>query len=208
MFRIIKDGVSLGLVERPTYITKADNGCFVLCPEAQARGIAYRDIPYHVIGRPPMEGAEDVMLEAVDGGGEIDKATGTGGILFVTLAEAGSIDAVTAAEHAELFAEWTYPVKYEAGKIVRDPYDGMLYKVNEGQGHTSQEDWAPHKTPALWTKIADPAEEWPAWSQPIGAHDAYDKGDKVSHKDRHWQSTVAANVWEPGVYGWDDVTEE
>ena len=206
MFRIIKDGVSIGLTEQPTYITKADNGCYVLCPEAQARGIAYQDTPYHVIGRPPMEGAEDVMLEAVDGGSEIDKATGTGGIMFVTLAESGSIDAITAAEHAELFAEWTYPVAYKAGQIRRYGVDGTLYKCL--LDHTSQADWTPDKSVSLWVAVSDPAEEWPAWSQPVGAHDAYGKGDQVSHKDRHWRSTVAANVWEPGVYGWDDVTEE
>ena len=32
-----------------------------------------------------------------------------GGIVFVTMAEAGSIDLVTAAEHADLFAEWNLP---------------------------------------------------------------------------------------------------
>ena len=42
----------------------------------------------------------------------------------------------------------------------------------------------------------------PAWVQPTGAHDAYMKGDRVSHNGGTWTSTVAANVWEPGVYGW------
>ena len=53
-------------------------------------------------------------------------------------------------------------------------------------------------------KAGDPAEEWPEWSQPIGAHDAYAAGDKVSHNSKHWVSNVNANVWEPGVYGWDE----
>ena len=26
---------------------------------------------------------------------------------------------------------------------------------------------------SLWVSISDPAEEWPEWSQPLGAHDAY-----------------------------------
>ena len=35
MFKIIKasSGESLGMTEAPTYIKKADNGCYNLCPE-------------------------------------------------------------------------------------------------------------------------------------------------------------------------------
>ena len=58
---------------------------------------------------------------------------------------------------------------------------------------------------SLWSKTSDPAEEWPEWSQPVGAHDAYAFGAKVSHNGKHWTSTTANNVWEPGVYGWEEV---
>lgn len=125
------------------------------------------------------------------------------GIAFVTMAEAGSIDDTTAGEHTDLFSPWAYPVEYKQGNIRQ--YNGELYRCV--QDHTSQEDWTPDKTASLWTKIADPAEEWPAWVQPIGAHDAYNQGDKVSHKDKHWTSDVDANVWEPGVYGWTEAEE-
>lgn len=123
-------------------------------------------------------------------------------VAFVTLAEAGSIDGETAAEHAELFAEWAYPIAYTVGQIRR--YQGMLYKCV--QAHTSQADWTPDTAASLWSKTNDPAEEWPEWSQPVGAHDAYSKGDKVSHSGKHWTSTADSNVWEPGVYGWTEVT--
>ena len=46
------------------------------------------------------------------------------------------------------------------------------------------------------------AQEWPVWSQPTGAHDAYSAGDRVSHNGKHWTSNADGNVWEPGVYGW------
>lgn len=58
--------------------------------------------------------------------------------------------------------------------------------------------------PSLWVAIADPSEEWPTWAQPIGATDAYMNGDKVSYNDKHYISTVDNNVWEPGVYGWEE----
>jgi hypothetical protein len=43
----------------------------------------------------------------------------------------------------------------------------------------------------------------PAWVQPSGAHDAYNTGDRVTHNNQIWVSTVDANTWEPGVYGWE-----
>jgi hypothetical protein len=56
----------------------------------------------------------------------------------------------------------------------------------------------------LWTEVAAPG-EIPDWKQPTGAQDAYAKGDKVKHNEKIWVSTIDANVWEPGVYGWDEV---
>jgi hypothetical protein len=42
----------------------------------------------------------------------------------------------------------------------------------------------------------------PAWVQPTGAGDAYALGARVTHNAQIWVSTQAANVWEPGVFGW------
>ncbi len=124
-------------------------------------------------------------------------------IAFVTLTESGQIDDVTATENVDQFSPWAYPVAYAQGNIRR--HGGVLYRCN--QAHTSQADWAPDVAASLWSKIGDPTEEWPEWSQPVGAHDAYEAGAKVAHNGKHWTSDVAANVWEPGVYGWTEVTE-
>lgn len=124
-------------------------------------------------------------------------------ITFVALCETGTLDAVTASEHAELFAEWAYPIAYTVGQLRR--HNGKLYKCV--QAHTSQEDRTPDVSASLWSVAVDPAEEWPAWSQPVGAHDAYAAGDKVSHNGKHWTSDVDGNVWEPGVYGWTEYAE-
>lgn len=122
---------------------------------------------------------------------------------FVILAEAGQIDDTTAAEHAAQFSTWAPHVAYKAGAIRL--YEGCLYRCI--QAHTSQEGWEPPKAESLWVKIADPAEEWPAWSQPISAHDAYRAGDKVSHSEKKWTSDLDGNVWEPGVYGWTEYVD-
>lgn len=46
---------------------------------------------------------------------------------------------------------------------------------------------------------------YPAWAQPTGAHDAYPLNAMVRHNGKNWRSTVAANVWAPGVYGWVEI---
>lgn len=116
----------------------------------------------------------------------------------IELASAWTNDA-DALEMVELFPAWRAPQSYIVGERVR--HDGQLYKCV--QAHTSQTGWEPGSTPALWVRVS--VEEWPEWVQPTGAADAYNTGDKVSHNEKHWVSTADANVWEPGVYGWEKV---
>lgn len=42
-----------------------------------------------------------------------------------------------------------------------------------------------------------------AWVAPTGAHDAYPEGWLVKHNAKTWRSLTPANVWEPGVSGWE-----
>lgn len=102
----------------------------------------------------------------------------------------------------ELFPVWSgEKINYKTGDRVQ--YNELLYKCL--QNHISQEDWTPDVAVSLWVEVSDPSEEFPEWKQPSGAHDAYQKGDKVSHNDKHWISDVDNNVWEPSVYGWTEV---
>lgn len=101
-----------------------------------------------------------------------------------------------------LFPVWESGVEYIVGD--RRQYNELLYRCV--QAHTSQDDWTPDITPALWVRTS--TEEWPEWIQPQGAHDAYNNGDKVSHLGKHWISIVDANIWEPSVYGWNEVVPE
>ena len=124
-------------------------------------------------------------------------------IAFVVLAESGQIDAVTASEQSSLFSPWEPGINYTVGNLRQ--YDDALYRCV--QAHKSQAGWEPDKAASLWAVTSNPAEEWPAWSPPLGAHDAYSAGDKVSHNGKHWTSAMDGNVWEPGTYGWDEITE-
>ena len=129
---------------------------------------------------------------------EIDDNTLTANIVFVTLAENGTIDEVTATEHLSAFVAWEPNTSYIIGNL--RAYEDKLYKCI--QTHTSQENWTPDTTPALWKVAGDPTDEWPEWSQPIGASDVYMQGDKCSYNGNHWISIVDNNSWAPGVYGW------
>lgn len=101
-------------------------------------------------------------------------------------------------EFVDLFVNWGEEIEYAVGDRVK--FGDTLYKCV--QAHTSQSDWTPDVTPALWTRVT--VEEWPEWVQPTGAQDAYMAGDKVAHNEKHWTSDVDNNVWEPGVYGWTE----
>lgn len=103
-----------------------------------------------------------------------------------------------------LFPDWKVGDNYEQGGILR--YNGKLYRISQ-KVTGAQADHTPDKAVSLYKKIGEPTGGLFPWSQPQGAHDAYKKGDKVSHKGETWVSTVGNNVWEPGVYGWEEAKE-
>lgn len=123
-------------------------------------------------------------------------------IMFVQMSQDKVFDDITISEHAELFPEWSENWTGKAGTILRD--EEKLYRSIHDITNTAQ-NTKPSETPSMWTLVANPNEEYPEWVQPIGVHDAYALNDKVSHNNKHWISTVDGNVWEPEVYGWEEV---
>jgi len=101
----------------------------------------------------------------------------------------------------ELFPAWKPGISVVVDEVYQ--HNDNLYRVI--QSHTTQLDWPPEIVPALFTQVAPPG-VIPEWVQPAGAHDAYQMGDVVIHNGIHWISTADNNVWEPGVYGWNEVT--
>ena len=117
----------------------------------------------------------------------------------VSLGDEDAIEAV------ELFPTWKSGTSYATDERIR--YGEKLYRCV--QAHTSQADWTPDATPALWTEVAKPG-EIPVWKQPTGAQDAYNKGDKVWYPAKDttvYESTIDNNVWSPADYpqGWMEV---
>ena len=73
-------------------------------------------------------------------------------------AAATSLPDGEAAAAVELFPKWSEHIGEAVipGQRMSDTDDSgvlRLYKVREGKGHTTQADWAPHLTPAMWVVI-------------------------------------------------------
>lgn len=157
MIKIIKDGTSLGMTEAPTYVRQAENGCFVLCQEAEATGIAHNGTVYHLLGREALEGAESVILEAADAGAEIQAAgesaannaklsgqLSAAAKLYVQAAT--DVQDETALEMPDLFRTWEEALAagttLAQNSIVND--GGTLYRVVSAGGVILQAHQPPH----------------------------------------------------------------
>lgn len=157
MIKIIKDGTILGMTEAPTYVRQAENGCFVLCQEAEATGIAHNGTVYHLLGREALEGAESVILEAADAGAEIQAAgesaannaklsgqLSAAAKLYVQAAT--DVPDETALEMPDLFKTWEEVLaagqNVAQNAIIND--GGTLYRVVAAGGVLPQEHQPPH----------------------------------------------------------------
>ena len=124
---------------------------------------------------------------------------------FVEQSELGNVDEETAAQHAELFEAWAVGVEYTVGAMRQ--YNGLLYKCL--QAHTSQEDWTPDATPALWVQAAAPNEYREIKDGMLSTEAfALDEIGWYKEKDNLYKSLIAANVYTPDTYpsGWENVT--
>lgn len=113
---------------------------------------------------------------------------------------AESLEDSEAAYTPRIFEKWEKEQQYEIGKRVC--YNDKLYKVIIA--HTSQDGWEPDVAVSLFAEVLIPDPTViPEWVQPSSTN-PYMKGDKVRHNNKNWISTYDYNVWEPGVYGWDE----
>ena len=112
-----------------------------------------------------------------------------------------------ALECVRLYRLWETGKNYSIGEYLTYGQNGVgdpqLYKVV--QAHTSQANWTPEATPALYDAIGLDNSGYPIWSQPTGAHDAYNTGDIVNYNDTLYRSLIDGNVYSPDGYpaGWE-----
>lgn len=103
-----------------------------------------------------------------------------------------------------LWPEWSADsVSYKVDDVVQ--HADHLWRCE--QAHTSQESWTPDAAPSLWSQIDIAGDGVDVWTQPTGAHNAYNVGDRVHYptaSDPIYVSTIDGNVWSPDAYpqGW------
>ncbi len=148
--------------------------------------------------------------ERITGGGVMNKIQAAEQLRKALQIFAQSLTDEQAMEIATVYPAWTYPEQYKADDIrtygensVGDP---QLFRCV--QAHTSQAAWTPDATPALWVAIGLAPDGVPVWSQPTGAHDAYNTGDRVHYPDKNspiYRSKYDGNVYSPDIWpaGWE-----
>lgn len=83
MYRIIKiDGTELGITDSVNYIKIGASGNFAFAPEKDAVGVAFNSVAYNLVGHSEIEGADTVVVSAIDGGAEVNSIANTINILL------------------------------------------------------------------------------------------------------------------------------
>lgn len=118
-------------------------------------------------------------------------------------------DESTMMEVADMYPQYAVGKAYKTGDVfsygVNKDGETQLYQVL--QPHTSAAEWKPGEAVSLYKAIGITPQGYPIWTQPLGATDAYQKGDIVQDEGELWISTIDNNVWKPGVYGWEKYAE-
>lgn len=118
----------------------------------------------------------------------------------------GSLSDEQAMEVVAIYDPWQIGKSYSVGEFLTYGKNGVgdpqLYKV--AQTHTSQADWTPDNTASLYTAVGLDDSGYPVWSQPTGAHDAYNRGDIVNYNGVLYESVIDGNTYSPDAYpaGW------
>lgn len=114
-------------------------------------------------------------------------------------------------EVATVFPKYVVGKAYKVKEIFAYGENGVgdpqLYQVL--QAHTSTAEWTPDTAVSLYKKVGVTEDGYPEWVQPLGASDAYNTGDVVSHNGVLYKSIIDGNVWSPDSYpqGWEVYVE-
>lgn len=139
--------------ETKEVVNEYDNSTYSLAGEI----VDHRDGTVSVkMGKPTeTENAVDAVVALT---GEVVTVKRAAALRPMIEQAAKSFTDAEAAKSPELVARWADHI----GEVVAPgdrmsdvDNDGVLhvYRVNKGQGHTTQENWPPHSTPAMWTII-------------------------------------------------------
>lgn len=225
MYEIRKDGALLALTEQVNYIRLHPDGFYLLCPEAEAQGVAVAGTPYHLMGRDEMPECETVLVQETDAGRvlreEQAKAAAEARLtsqmqaaVKLYVKKATDIPDEQALEMPDLFRTWDEVLaageQLEADTVLN--LDGQLYRVV--QPVTPQE----HQRPdgegmlAIYRPIDQTHEGTKEDPVPFVYGMDTEQGTYYSSGGKTYlcNLTMTPCVWAPGTPGlwqWTEVTE-
>lgn len=225
MYEIRKDGALLALTEQVNYIRLHPDGFYLLCPEAEAQGVAVAGTPYHLMGRDEMPECETVLVQETDAGRvlreEQAKAAAEARLtsqmqaaVKLYVKKATDIPDEQALEMPDLFRTWDEVLaageQLEADTVLN--LDGQLYGVV--QPVTPQEHQRPDGEGML--AIYRPIDQTHEGTREDPVHFVYgmdtEQGTYYSSGGKTYlcNLTMTPCVWAPGTPGlwqWTEVTE-
>lgn len=218
--RVVKndDGVSFGIT--------MEDGSVAQCGDTVLRGVDVEEIvdqeevkakeawdEYEDIQRYRLYTEEELIERATDRANmERYQAEQTQAVSFMRMMAAPMALSMTdeaVQQIATFLPDFEAGQSYENKAVVR--YKGALYRAIQAVGSSVTSIYTPDAANSYWKRVGEPNEDgiYP-WTQPLGATDAYMKGDVVEYKGVIYESTMDNNVWSPDAYsfGWKKVEGE
>lgn len=200
MYRIMKNGVMIGLGDKPSYIRMQDNGSYGFCDKADAQGVAVDSKPYHLDGMDELTGAETVSVETVEAG-TIVMDLAAASAVYASVADADGITPAEISLHPDLF-----PRLKEDGSLIKAGthinWRGTIKRAANALWDTAENN--PDNAPALWEDIAY-REGIRIIPDTITAENPFSLDELGWWEDTLYRSKINANVWTPeqNPEGWE-----
>ena len=204
MYRIMKNGVMVGLGDVPRYIRMQKNGSYGFCDKADAQGVAVDSKPYHLDGMDALDGAETVTMEDVSSS-TLSADYQAAAQVYATQADARAISEADISLHPDLF-----PRLKEDGSLVEGGKH-INWRSTVKRSRTALWDTAennPDNAPTLWEDIAY-REGIRIIPDAITAENPFSLDELGWWEDTLYRSKINANVYTPVQYpdGWEVVNQ-
>lgn len=205
MYRIMKNGVMVGLGDKPSYIRMQENGSYGFCAKEDAQGVAVDSKPYHLDGMDALEGAETVNMEPVEAG-TIVMDLAAASAVYASVADAGGIPDKELAVHPDLFPRLKGDGSLiNAGQHINQ--HGVIYRAANALWDTPEN--APDKAPDLWDAVVY-RDGYRVLLGPIKASNPVQADEICWEEDVLYRNILGvASTYLPSEYpaGWEVVSE-
>lgn len=196
MFRLIQNGVMVGLGDKPSYIRMQDNGSYGFCDKADAQGVAVDSTAYTF---------DTVTMEDVSSG-VVSADFAAAAAVYAAQADARAIPDRELATHPDLFPRLKGDGSLiEAGHHIN--WHGIIYRAANALWDTPEN--TPDNAPGLWEAVVY-RDGYRVLTGPISASNPVQVDEICWYEDEKWKNILGVpSVYLPSEYpaGWEKVVE-